>query len=242
MLKRTEDAYGAEILAFLDGNRTPEIVERDDGYIDISSGAAHYFSPFEAWPIHERKGMKFVRGRVLDIGCGAGRVIYYLENLDHEVLGIDNSPGAIKACHKVGIKNVRLLSITQISQKLGEFDTIVMYGNNFGLFGSFNRARWLLRKMHRMTSDKGRIIACTTDPYQSNIPEHIQHRRLNKRRGRMGGQLRLRIRFKKFKSPYFDYLLVSPRELDQILEGTGWKINRLINSDPAQYLAVIDKL
>lgn len=241
MWKRTDDAYGAEILAFLDGERSLEIVERDDGYFDTSFGGAHYYAPFKAWPAHERKGMKFVRGRVLDIGCGAGRVIHYLENQGHEVLGIDNSPGAIKACHNLGIKNARLLAITQISRKLGQFDTIVMYGNNFGLFGSFKRARWLLKKMHGLTSDKGRIIACTTDPYLTSMPEHREYHRRNRKKGRMAGQLRLRIRFKKFKSPYFDYLIVSPKELDQILDGTGWKVNRLINSDFGQYVAVIDK-
>jgi len=237
-----QDAYGAEILGFLEGSRTPEIVERDDGYIDISSGAAQYFAPYRAWPEHERKGMKYVRGRVLDIGCGAGRVVHYLENRGHEVLGIDNSAGAIKACHKVGIKNTRQMSITKISPKLGPFDSIVMYGNNFGLFGSYKRARWLLKKMYRMTSEKGRIVAVTTDPYQTNMPEHKQYHKLNTSRGRMGGQLRIRIRFKKYVSPYFDYLLVSPGELDKILAGTGWAVNRLIRSKSAQYTAVIEKL
>ena len=241
ILKKTEDAYGEEILAYLLGNRSPEIVERDDGYIDTSYGAAHYFSPYESWMPIEKKGIKFIRGRVLDIGCGAGRVVHYLESLGHDVLGIDNSPGAIKACHTLGIKNSRVLSITQISEQLGRFDTIVMYGNNFGLFGSFKRAQWLLKKMYRMTSDRGRIVACTTDPYQTTLPEHKAYHRINKNKGRMGGQLRIRIRFKKIKSPYFDYLLVSPKELEKILNGTGWEINRLIHSDSATYMAIIGK-
>ena len=242
MLKKTEDAYGEEILAYLRGNRSPEIVERDDGYIDISYGAAHYLAPYQAWLPIEKKGVKFVRGRVLDIGCGAGRVVHYLENRGHDVLGIDNSPGAIKACHTLGIKNTKVISITKIGDQMGQFDTIVMYGNNFGLFGSFKRARWLLKRMYRMTSDKGRIVACTTDPYQTELPEHREYHRINRRKGRMCGQLRIRVRFKKFKSPYFDYLLVSPKELEKILFGTGWKINRLIQSDSATYMAIIDKV
>ena len=242
MLKKNEDAYGEEILAYLHGSRSPEIVERDDGYMDTSYGAAHYFSPYESWMPIEKKGMKFVRDQVLDIGCGAGRVVHYLEGRGHEVLGIDNSPGAIKACHTLGIKNTRVLSITQINEQLGHFDTIVMYGNNFGLFGSFKRAQWLLKKMYRMTSDRGRIVACTTDPYQTNLPEHKEYHRINKKKGRMCGQLRIRIRFKKIKGAYFDYLLVSPRELEKILAGTGWEINRLIRSDSPTYMAIIDKI
>jgi hypothetical protein len=158
------------------------------------------------------------------------------------VLGIDNSPGAIKACHRLGIKNARQMSITEIGPRLGQFDSIVMYGNNFGLFGSFKRAQWLLKKMHKLTSDQGRIVAVTTDPYESRLPEHVEYRKWNKSRGRMGGQLRLRIRYKKSVSSYFDYLIVSPDELDQILKGTNWSVTRLIPSSWAQYTAVIDKL
>lgn len=242
MLDKNQDAYGREIWDFLQGVRTPEIVERDDGYIDVSSGAPHYFAPFKAWPKDERAGMRYVRGRVLDIGCGAGRVIHQLQKKGHEVLGIDISPGAIKTCHELGLKNTRVLSITQISSKLGEFDTVVMYGNNFGLFGSFKRAKWLLKKMHKLTSDQARIIASTTDPHQTNMPEHQAYHRLNKSRGRMPGQLRIRVRYKTSRSPYFDYLLVSPTELKKILQGTGWTIKTILPSDGPQYVAVIEKL
>ncbi len=242
MSKTDRDAYGQEIWDFLKGNRSLEIVERDDGYIDVSSGAPHYFSPIKAWPKDERAGMRYVKGRVLDIGCGAGRVIHQLEKNGHECLGIDNSPGAIKTCQELGLKNTKVLSITQISRKLGEFDTIVMYGNNFGLFGSFKRARWLLKKMYNMTSAKARIIASTTDPHQTNIPEHKAYHRLNKEKGRMPGQLRIRIRYRKICSSYFDYLLVSPAEMKKILKDTGWKLGTILPSDGPQYVAVIEKI
>lgn len=46
--------------------------ERDDGQIDaISPGM--YFAEYEDWPQVEQKAMEFVKGRVLDVGCGAGR-------------------------------------------------------------------------------------------------------------------------------------------------------------------------
>lgn len=242
MISKNEDAYGKEIWDFLKGDRTLEIVERDDGYIDVSSGALHYFSPIKAWPKDEQAGMRYVKGRVLDIGCGAGRVLHQLEKKGHDVLGIDISPGAIKTCHELGFKNTKVLSITQISSQLGQFDTIVMYGNNFGLFGSFKRARWLLKKMHKMTSDKARIIASTTDPHQTNMPEHKAYHKFNRSRGRMPGQLRIRVRYKKSCSRYFDYLLVSPNEMKKILKGTGWKTGTILPSDGPQYVAVIEKI
>jgi SAM-dependent methyltransferase len=73
-LKHEEDAYGQEIWAYHQGREVFEIVERDDGYISAASVLPKmYFSEYEDWPPHEKKAMEFVKGRVLDIGCGAGR-------------------------------------------------------------------------------------------------------------------------------------------------------------------------
>ena len=56
----------------------------------------------------------------------------------------------------------------------------------------------------------------------------------------MGGQLRIRIRFREIASPWFDYLFLSRRELEEILEGTGWRLARMIEDD-GPYVAVIEK-
>lgn len=57
----------------------------------------------------------------------------------------------------------------------------------------------------------------------------------------MPGQLRIRIRFEKYVTDWFDYLIISKGEMKQILERTGWKIKRFIDSDSAQYIAIIHK-
>lgn len=243
MISKMQDAYGREIYDYLHKGHSVEIVERDDGWVDISAGAAHYFAPYEAWLPFEKKGIKYVRGRVLDIGCGAGRVMNHLESKGHEVTGIDNSPLAIKVCQELGLQDVHVLSITQASRaRLGLFDSIVMYGNNFGLMGSFKRARWLLKRFHSMTTDRGRIIAASTDPHETDIPEHLWYHKYNRRRGRMPGQLRIRIRYRKYMSPYFDYLLVSKKEMMAIVKNTGWQISRFVDSNSAWYVAVLDRV
>jgi hypothetical protein len=121
------------------------------------------------------------------------------------------------------------------------FDTVVMFGNNFGLFGSFKRARWLLRRFHSITNPNAVILAETLDPYETTQPEHLEYHRFNRRRGRMSGQIRLRVLFKKHRSPWFDYLFVSQDELRQILKNTGWHLRATIKSDGPVYVAVIDK-
>jgi SAM-dependent methyltransferase len=241
-LKTKEDAYGQEIYAYWRGDtRIIEAVERDDGYLAFSSGPRSYFIDYPDWPKHQRQAIRFARGRILDIGCGAGRCLLYLKKKGLEVVGIDTSPLAVKVCRERGLSDVHVRSITQIGPYMGTFDTIIMMGNNFGLFGSFNRARRLLRTMHRMTTPRARIIAESMGPDATDVPEHKAYHRRNRRRGRMPGQSRIRIRFRTCISPWFDHLFVSVNEMRAILDGTGWRIARLFPCDGPFYCAVIEK-
>jgi SAM-dependent methyltransferase len=240
-MKDYQDAYGHQVFDFLMGRKSFEIVERDDGFFDVSAGARYYFANFDDWHRRERVAMRYVSGRVLDVGCGAGRVSLYLQKKGFDVLGIDVSPVAISVCKRRGVRNARVMSVAQIGATLGRFDTIIMFGNNFGLFGSPARARWLLKRFYRMTGTEGRIIAESLDPYRTDNPDHMAYQKLNTRRGRMAGQLRIRVRYRKYVTPWFEYLIVSKKEMRDIMKDTGWVIKRFLDSKGPAYIAILEK-
>jgi SAM-dependent methyltransferase len=240
MLTDRQDAFGHMVYDHLTEKPVHEIIERDDGLVDIDSGIG-YFSDFDAWPSYEKRAMRYVRGRVLDVGSGAGRCSLYLQKKGLEVLAIDNSPLALEVCKLRGLRNTKLVPLSGISPRLGVFDTVIMMGNNFGLFGNFEGARRLLTKLSKITSSQGRIVAETRDVYQTEAPEHLSYQERNRNRGRMSGQIRIRARYRTYTSPWFDYLMVSKEEMADILDGTDWKINKFIDSDSSMYAAIIDK-
>jgi cyclopropane fatty-acyl-phospholipid synthase-like methyltransferase len=240
--KKDRDAFGHMILDYLNRVETDEIIEREDGYFDVSSGCKSYFADFQEWPAWEQEAMQhLVPGHVLDLGCGAGRVELYLQSQGRPVTGIDNSVLAIKTCHQRGVQDTRLLSITQINSALGSFDNIIMFGNNWGLMGNRQRARWLLRKFHRMTGPGAIILAETTNIYQTESPFHLAYQAWNRERRRMSGQIRIRVHYQVYSSPWFDYLMVSREEMASILEGTGWRVQQFINTPRPYYIAVLEK-
>jgi hypothetical protein len=57
----------------------------------------------------------------------------------------------------------------------------------------------------------------------------------------MPGQVRIRIRHATFIRPWFDYLLVSKREVKQIINGTGWRIKKFIDSKGPRYAMILEK-
>jgi SAM-dependent methyltransferase len=241
-MKPEEDAYGQELLAYFNGKELIEIVERDDGFISTGLEVAYYFSQFKDWSSHEQEAITFAKGKVLDIGCGAGRHSLYLQEKGFDVLGIDVSPLAIKVCMLRGLKKAEILSIDQVKFKSNSFDTIIMMGSNFGLFGSLKKARILLKRFHKMTSQDALIIAETRNPYLTENPDHLKYLKFNRDRGRMSGELRIRIRFGKYTSPWFDYLMASKDEMQDILKGTGWRIEKFIDSEASKYIAIIEKI
>jgi SAM-dependent methyltransferase len=176
---------------------------------------------------------------VLDVGCGAGRLCLYLQEQGIDVLGIDISPLAVQVCLQRGVRQARVLPITRVGRHLGTFDTIAMLGNNLGLLGGHARARWLLRRFHAITSREGLIVAESRDLYATTDPAHLAYHERNRRRGRMGGQIRLRVRYKQYVSPWFDYLFVSQDELEALVDGTGWEVHRYIAGDDGRYIAVL---
>jgi len=237
-----KDAYGQEAWAFFKKKESYEIVERDDGFIDLSGGVPAYFAEFKDWPKIQKQAIKFAKGKILDVGAGAGRVSLYLQKHGFDVTAIDNSPLVIKVCKKRGVKHTRVLPIERISIfKPSTFDTIIMFGNNFGLFGSFKKAKTLLKKLYKITSPSALIIAESNDPYKTDDPAHLSYHKLNKKRGRMSGQLRIRIRFRIYIGDWFDYLLVSKDEMKKILKDTGWKVKNFIDSEKSSYIAIIEK-
>ena len=244
IFKDNQDAFGHLLFDHEKGNtdsRLPGILERYDGFITDAGSTAAYFSEYKNWPLIERKAIRLARGKVLDIGCGAGRHCLYLQEKGLEVTGIDNSPLTIEVCKNRGVKNAVILALNDITPDLGIFDTVLMLGHNFGLFGSFNNARRILKKLDRITSRKARIIATTNDIYQTEDPDNLRYHEYNRNHGRMSGQIQIKVRYKKYATPWFDYLMVSRDEMENILDETGWKVTRYIDAGDSHYAAIIEK-
>lgn len=240
--RQDHDAFGHMLFDYLNGVDAQEIIEREDGFIDSSNDLKYYFSDYPDWPPHQQEAMRrIVPGRTLDLGCGAGRLELYLQSQGCEVTGVDNSPLAVEVCRRRGVLDARLMAVTRLSPALGIYDNIVMLGNNWGLMSNARRARWFLRKFHAMTTPHARIIAETNHILRTEDPDHLAYQAYNVQRGRMPGQIRMRVRYRLFTSTWFDYLMVTPDEMQEIVEGTGWHIVEIIDSGKASYVAVMEK-
>jgi hypothetical protein len=59
----------------------------------------------------------------------------------------------------------------------------------------------------------------------------------------MGGQVRIRIRYRAIIGPWFDYLFVSKAEMEELVATSGkWKIEAFLEDDRPFHTVVLSKL
>jgi len=216
-----------------------EIIERDDGLIN-GALADHYLDEPAAWPAHDHRALRLCRGAVLDIGSGAGRTALELQRRGMAVTGLDTSAGAIEVARRRGLRDTVLNTIDEYARGPARYDTFLLLGNNLGLIESRERAHGFLAAVAALARPGARIIAHGTDPYGTTDPVHVDYHERNRARGRLGGQLRLRLRYRVLTTEWFDYLVCSVDELESLLVGTEWRLKSIDDEDKPYYFAVME--
>ncbi|MCM4081672.1 class I SAM-dependent methyltransferase [Paractinoplanes hotanensis] len=227
----------------LAGGRVPrpviEVIERDDGLIN-GAPADHYLDEPGEWEEQDHRALRLCRGHVLDIGVGAGRIAVELQRRGMAVTGLDTSAGAIAVARERGLRDTVLNTVDAYASASARYDTFLLLGNNLGLLENAERALVFLAALARLANPGARIIAQGTDPYGTTDPVHVGYHQRNRERGRLGGQLRLRLRYRRLATAWFDYLNCSVAELDAVLAGTRWRLTAIDEADRPYYLAVME--
>jgi SAM-dependent methyltransferase len=238
----TGDAFGQLLMECWQSGARPgqflQLIERDDGFLEADDAAA-YFSGPDSWSPLAHWACAQARGRVLDIGSGAGRHSLHLQTQGLEVVALDISPLAAEVCRRRGIRDVVTGTVFDlVTEQSKPFDSFLMLGGNLGLLGDNQNGRLLLSALRRLATPDAVIIGQGLDPYRTENPLHLAYHQRNRMRGRLPGQLRLRVRHKNLATDWFDYLFTSIDELTSRLQGTGWQLERF-ETEGASYVARI---
>ncbi|HEY4853509.1 MAG TPA: class I SAM-dependent methyltransferase [Streptosporangiaceae bacterium] len=243
---RAGDAFGEMLLAELaimqagGGRSVTEIVERDDGFIRAAS-AARYFAHPDEWAPFERRTLDLAAGRVIDIGCGAGRFALALQERGIAVTALDISPGAVEVSRRRGVRDVVLASAQEGAVGRGAYDTLLLMGENLGLIGGRGRAAAFLAGLAAAATPTARIIGHGADPHQTRDPVHVRYRERNHGADAMDGQMTIRVRYRDLATAWFPYLLCSPSELAGLVAGTQWELTDVEHVDQVNYLAILTR-
>lgn len=223
----TGDAFGLALTDRLDRRPVHAVViERDDGLVEGEQ--ADYFASPDEWDERDRWILDRAHGRVLDVGAGAGRAALAIQQRGHEVLALDVSPGAIDVCRRRGVARTLCGRIDDVQAADSAFDTFLFLGNNLGLLESRERGIVWLRTLACLGGPGAVIVGAGLDPYGTDDPVHLTYHEGNRQRGRMAGQITIRVRYRRLATEWFDLLWTSPDELEQLARAAGWRISEIL--------------
>ena len=110
-----KDLFGTAILDY-QTNNSPEAIITETTISDADAMEVSYlFRSFNEMPKLEQKALQLAKGRILDVGCGAGSHSLYLEEKGLEVTAIDISENAIKACRLRGLTTTRVENVLDLT-------------------------------------------------------------------------------------------------------------------------------
>lgn len=157
-----KDLFGKAILDYQTGNSPEDLITETSITEEDEMSVAYLFRSYKEMPALEKKALQLAKGKVLDVGCGAGSHSLYLENEKKlEVTAIDISEGAIEACTLRGIKNALCCNVLEFNSE--KFDTIIMLMNGIGITGKLINISTYFQKLKSLLNPGGQILLDSSD-------------------------------------------------------------------------------
>ncbi len=164
-----KDLLGQALLDYQDGNYTEDLLTETNISEEDELPLSYFFRSFTEMPLLEQNALNLCKGKILDIGCGAGSHALYLQENQRSVHAIDISEGAIEVCKKRGVKEARCIDIMNISEE--KYDTLLLLMNGTGIFENVNKVSSYLQKLKSLLQPNGQILVDSSDlqyMYDSN--------------------------------------------------------------------------
>jgi SAM-dependent methyltransferase len=234
------DIFGDALLDFEAGRRGRMLtIHRDDGHVDGHDPALYFAeAPFE----HEARLLEHAKGPVLDVGCGAGRTLLWLQHRGMAATGVDVSPGAVDVCRKRGCQDVRLLDVMATDAAGdGAFQTIVLFGNNAGIGGTMHGAGQLLSRLAHVTMPGGCLLVTGLDIAKTSEPHHLDYHQRNRAAGRPVGEIAMRFEYEGAIGPWVQWFHPEPAELERLAREAGWEVEEISSVGGPFYAAALQK-
>ena len=157
-----KDLFGKAILDFQTNNSPEDLITETSISEADEMSVAYLFRSYDEMPKLEQKALQLAKGKVLDVGCGAGSHSLTLQNdRNLDVTSIDISPYAIQACQLRGLKNAKIQDIMTLENE--KFDTILLLMNGTGIFGTLKETPNFLQKLKSLLNPNGQILIDSSD-------------------------------------------------------------------------------
>lgn len=231
-LSPNNDPMGAAIRDYQNNGKASRLRVLSSMFDEDEMPVAHLFRTFNQMPRLEQKALSMAKGRVLDIGAGAGCHALALQERGLEVKAIDISPLSCEVMKERGVKDVECVNLFN-PQLQGKYDTLLLLMNGTGIAGKLNRLSMLLNRLKELLAKGGQILIDSSDlkyiyedgsmDIDLNAPYY--------------GEVDYQMQYKNVKGEPFDWLYTDPMLLASISKQCGLNCEIVEEGENYDFLA-----
>jgi methionine biosynthesis protein metW len=229
-----KDLFGQAILDYQQGQYTEDLKTETSISEEDVLPLPYLFRDYAQMPLLEQQALQMARGRVLDVGCGAGSHALYLQNeRGLEVTAIDLSVKAIEVCQLRGIRSARVQNVLDTSEK---YDTLLLLMNGAGMCGRLKKMPAFFAHLKTLLNEGGQILTDSSDiiyMFDQN-PDGSYDVPLY---GDYYGELEYIVKYKGKREKPFNWLYVDYNTLQNVAHAVGLQCELVAQGEHYDYLA-----
>ena len=195
--------------------------------------AAHFFRGARDMPSAEREALGRARGRVLDVGAGAGAHALELQEAGHAVTALEVSDIAVRVMTERGVLDARTADIFSDPSE-ERWDTVLILMNGTTLVGSPHGLTELFFAASARLAAGGLILIDSTDVRDEGEAEEADD-------GRYVGEVQLQVSYGGERSEPFPVLYADPDLLRACAEAAGLQARVVVSGEDGGYLAEVTR-
>lgn len=172
--------------------------------------------------------LSMCRGRILDVGAGAGRHVLPLQSTN-DVTALEISPLCNKIMAERGVNQIIEEDIFNFNPE-EKYDTILMLMNGIGLAGSLDGVKALLKKCKQILAENGQII------FDSSDISYL-YRDTFFPKDRYFGEVTYQYEYKQEKGKEFGWIYIDKNTITKVASQVGYHCQVIYQGNNDQYLA-----
>lgn len=191
-------------------------------------------------PQLERTALQHCRGRVLDVGAGAGCHTLALQQMGHsDVTAIDISPLAVQTMQQRGVRQAVQQDFWDIPEGT-TYDTVLMLMNGIGIVGTLQRMPRFFHHIRQVLTPGGQVLLDSSDIsylYRdedgtldlAGVSDYYGH-------------IQYRMQYRRVRGEWFPWLYLDPDTLAELAPTHGFHAEVLQRGEHYDYLARLTRV
>ena len=227
---------GAAIRDYFRQGKSAQLKVLSSLFDDDEMPVAHLFRSYHEMPPLEQRALNEARGKVLDVGAGAGCHALALQERGFDVTAVDISPLSCETMKERGVANVECVNI--FNQRFQErFDTLLLLMNGTGIAGKLSRLPQLLSRLKQLMNPGAQILIDSSDlRYVYEDEDGVLDVDFD---GAYYGEVDYQMTYQNIKGKRFDWLYADSVVLAECCRQCGLKCEILAQGNHYDYLARI---